>query len=58
MFAFIKKFFAKAEEKAAPYKVEVKAEVAKVETEVVAVAKKAKATFKKASTRKPKAPKA
>ena len=62
MFAFIKKFFTKAEEVVAPYKVEaeavvakVEADVAKVEEEVVAVAKKA--TVKKATTRKPKAAK-
>ena len=53
---------AKANEAVAPYKVEAKAVVAKVETEVkeeVAevkeVVKKAKATVKKATTRKPKA---
>jgi hypothetical protein len=52
----------KVEEAVAPYKVEAKAavakveaEVVKVEEEVVAVAKKAKATVKKATTRKPKA---
>lgn len=45
----------KVEAAVAPYKVEVKAEVAKVEEEVVAVVKKAKATVKKATTRKPKA---
>ena len=58
MLSFIKKLFSKAEAVAAPYKVEAKAEVAKVEAEAVAVVKKAKATVKKASTRKPKAPKA
>jgi len=59
MFEFIKKFFTKAEAKVeetvAPYKVEIKAEVAKVEAEVKEVAVKAKTAVKKATTRKPKA---
>jgi SHS2 domain-containing protein len=53
---------AKVDATVAPYKVEAKATVAKVEAEVVkveeevkAVVKKAKTTVKKATTRKPKA---
>jgi len=60
MLSFIKKLFgSKPVEAAAPYKVETPSfPIPKEEAETVAVAKKAKATVKKASTRKPKAPKA